>query len=213
VRREGDALRRYVHVGTGNYNPITARLYEDLGLITADPELGAEVSDLFNYITGFSRKKQYRSLIVAPHEMRERIIGMIERETAFSRTGKKARIVMKMNHLVDEAVIEALYEASQSGVQVDLLVRGICALQPDIEGISENITVRSVLGRFLEHSRVYRFNNRGDEELYIGSSDMMPRNLDRRNLQREGHWDLSANGAGTRFGFQAELMNQALDRA
>jgi polyphosphate kinase len=180
VRREGEKLRRYVHVGTGNYNPITARLYEDLGLLSADEELGAEASHLFNYITGFSRKREYRSLIVAPLGMRDRIIAMIEREAALSSPDNPGRIMMKLNNLGDPEVIDALYRASQRGVSVDLLVRSICMLRPGAKKLSKNIRVRSVLGRFLEHSRIYYFHNGGDEEIYFGSPDLMPRNLDRR---------------------------------
>ncbi len=180
VRREGEELRRYAHVGTGNYNPITARLYEDLGLLTADEELGAEVSHLFNYITGFSRKREYRSLIVAPVGMRERIIAMIEREAELSTPEQPGRIVMKVNSLGDPAVIDALYAASQRGVHVDLIVRSICMLKPGIKRLSKGISVRSILGRFLEHSRVFYFQNGGDEQLFIGSADLMQRNLDGR---------------------------------
>jgi polyphosphate kinase len=180
VRREGDQLRRYVHVGTGNYNPTTARLYEDLGLFTADEELGAEVSHLFNFITGFSRKREYRSLVVAPVGMRERIIGMIEREAALSTQDKPGRIVMKLNNLGDPEVIDALYRASQKGVHVDLLVRSICMLRPGVKKLSKGIRVRSILGRFLEHSRIMYFQNGGNEELYFGSADLMRRNLDGR---------------------------------
>jgi polyphosphate kinase len=180
VRREGQRLRRYVHIGTGNYNPATARLYEDLGLLTADESLGADIGDLFNYLTGYSRQTDYRSLIVAPHDMRERIVSMIEREARIAAEDKRAHIVMKLNNLVDEAVIDALYRAAQMGVQVDLLVRAICALRPGVPGLSESITVHSILGRFLEHSRIYYFSNDGNEEVYIGSADMMHRNLDRR---------------------------------
>jgi polyphosphate kinase len=180
VRREGDELRRYVHVGTGNYNPITARLYEDIGLFTADEELGAEVSHLFNYITGFSRKREYRSLIVAPVRMRERIVAMIEREAALSTPERPGHIVMKLNNLGDPTVIDALYEASQRGVRIDLIVRSICALRPGVKKLSKGIRVRCILGRFLEHSRIYYFQNGGDEEFYFGSADMMQRNLDGR---------------------------------
>jgi polyphosphate kinase len=180
VRREGSGLRRYVHVGTGNYNPATARLYEDLGLLSADPQLGSEVNHLFNYITGFSRKKEYRSLIVAPTGMRERIIGLIEREASLSTAAEPGRIVMKMNNLGDEAVIDALYAASEAGVHIDLLVRSICTLRPGVKKLSKEIRVRSILGRFLEHSRIFYFHNGGKDELYIGSADMMQRNLDRR---------------------------------
>jgi polyphosphate kinase len=180
VRREGDEIRRYVHVGTGNYNPTTARLYEDLGLFTADPELGAEVSHLFNFITGFSRKKEYRSLIVAPLGMRERLIGMIDRETALSTADRPGRIVIKVNNLGDPEVIGALYRAAQRGVKIDLLARSICTLRPGIKKLSKGIRVRSILGRFLEHSRIFYFENGGDEEIFIGSADIMQRNLDGR---------------------------------
>lgn len=180
VRDEGEHLRQYVHVGTGNYNPITARMYEDVGLFTADPDLAAEVADLFNYITGFSRDKKYRCMIVAPHGMRTRMISMIERESALSTAERPGRIIMKMNNLSDEAVIDALYAASEAGVRVDLIVRSICTLRPDVKGLSKNIGVKSILGRFLEHSRVFYFENAGDEEVYIGSADLMERNLDRR---------------------------------
>jgi polyphosphate kinase len=180
VREEGGHLRQYVHVGTGNYNPVTARIYEDVGLFTADPELAAEVAHLFNYITGFSRDKRYRSLIVAPHGMRARIVAMIEREAALSVPEAPGRIVMKLNALSDTAIIDALYAASQRGVRIDLIVRGVCQLRPGVKGLSKSIGVRSVVGRFLEHSRVLHFHNGGDEETYIGSADMMERNLDRR---------------------------------
>jgi polyphosphate kinase len=180
VRDEGGQLKQYVHVGTGNYNPLTARIYEDFGLFTADPELAAEVAHLFNYITGFSRDKQYRCMLVAPHEMRDRMMAMIEREAASSTPERPGRIIMKMNNLSDAGIVNALYDASQRGVQVDLIVRSICTLRPGVKGLSKNITVRSILGRFLEHSRVYYFDNGGDPQIYIGSADMMPRNLDTR---------------------------------
>jgi polyphosphate kinase len=180
VRREAGQLRRYAHIGTGNYNPTTARIYEDLGLLTADETLGADVGALFNYLTGYSGQTSYRSLIVAPYEMRDRIIAMIQREAALASDEQPGRIALKLNHLVDERVIDSLYEASQAGVQVDLLVRGICAARPGVAGFSESMRVRSVLGRFLEHSRILYFANGGDEEIFIGSADMMHRNLDRR---------------------------------
>ena len=180
VRREGEKLRRYVHVGTGNYNPTTARLYEDLGLLTSDEAIGEDVSDLFNFLTGYSRQTRYRSLIVAPYSMRERIVSMIEREKQIALKGGSGRIVFKLNNLVDEKVIDALYEASMAGVEIDLLVRSICSLRPGVEGLSESIRVRSIVGRFLEHSRIFYFRNGGAEEFYIGSADMMHRNLDRR---------------------------------
>ncbi|HEV8573204.1 MAG TPA: RNA degradosome polyphosphate kinase [Dehalococcoidia bacterium] len=180
VRREGDRLRRYVHIGTGNYNPTTARAYEDLGLLTSDETLGADIGALFNYLTGYSRQMNYRSLIVAPFEMRDRVIAMIEREASRSSEDNPGRIAFKLNHLVDEAVIDALYEASRARVQIDLLVRSICALRPGIPGLSDSIRVRSILGRFLEHSRIFYFRNGGETELLMGSADMMHRNLDRR---------------------------------
>ena len=180
VRNEGDRVRRYVHVGTGNYNPATARIYEDIGLLTADERLGADVGSLFNYLTGHSRQESYDSMIVAPHEMRTRMISLIERETAAAREGREGRIIFKMNNLVDEKIIDALYEASQAGVSVDVIARGICSLRPGVPGLSDNIRVRSIVGRYLEHSRVYSFANGGEAEIYIGSADMMHRNLDRR---------------------------------
>ena len=178
VRREGSAIRRYCHIGTGNYNPKTARLYEDVGLLTANPDLGADLTDLFNSLTGYSRKVSYRNLLVAPHSVRRGIIERIEREIEATRGGADGRIRMKMNALVDEQVIDALYRASQAGVRVQVVVRGICALRPGAEGFSENIVVRSILGRFLEHSRIIHFN--AIDEFWIGSADMMHRNLDRR---------------------------------
>jgi len=180
VRNEADGIRRYVHVGTGNYHPDTARHYEDLGLLTADSVLAADVSHLFNLITGYSRRSAYDALIVAPQDMRDRIIERIRSQGQAADDGHPARIVMKLNSLVDEAVIDALYEASRKGVQVDLVVRGICSLRPGVKGLSERITVRSILGRFLEHSRVYAFGVGDDAEIWIGSADMMHRNLDRR---------------------------------
>jgi polyphosphate kinase len=178
VRREGSTIRRYCHIGTGNYNPKTARLYEDVGLLTAAPDIGADLTDLFNSLTGYSRKVSYRNLLVAPYGVRKGIIERIEREVAAARDGADARIRLKANALVDEQVIDALYRASQAGVKVEVVVRGICALRPGAEGYSENITVRSIVGRFLEHSRIIHF--RAIDEFWIGSADMMHRNLDRR---------------------------------
>ncbi len=180
VRREGDRLRRYVHIGTGNYNPLTARVYEDFGLLTADAALGADVGGLFNYLTGYSRQASYGSLIVAPYEMRDRILSLIGLVASRTSDSGPGHIAIKLNHLVDETVIDALYAASQAGVRIDLLVRGICAARPGVPGLSDSIRVRSVLGRFLEHSRVFYFANGGEEEVLIGSADMMHRNLDRR---------------------------------
>jgi polyphosphate kinase len=178
VRREGSAIRRYCHIGTGNYNGKTARLYEDVGLLTASPEIGADLTDLFNSLTGYSRKVSYRNLLVAPHGIRTGIIERVEREIAAHREHGGGRIRMKMNALVDEQVIDALYRASRAGVRVEVVVRGICALRPGAAGFSENISVRSILGRFLEHSRIMHFNR--INEFWIGSADMMHRNLDRR---------------------------------
>ncbi len=178
VRREGSAIRRYCHIGTGNYNSKTARLYEDIGLLTADPDIGADLTDLFNSLTGYSRKLAYRNLLVAPHGIRTGIIERVDREVAAHRETGNGRIRLKMNALVDEQVIDALYRASQAGVRVEVVVRGICALRPGAEGFSENISVRSILGRFLEHSRILHF--RAIDEFWIGSADMMHRNLDRR---------------------------------
>ncbi|ORV39647.1 RNA degradosome polyphosphate kinase [Mycolicibacter engbaekii] len=178
VRREGSTIRRYCHIGTGNYNSKTARLYEDVGLLTADPDIGADLTDLFNSLTGYSRKVAYRNLLVAPYGVRTGIIERIEREVAAHRETGLGRIRLKLNSLVDEQVIDALYRASRAGVRVELVVRGICALRPGVEGFSENIIVRSILGRFLEHSRIIHF--RAIDEFWIGSADMMHRNLDRR---------------------------------
>jgi polyphosphate kinase len=180
VRRESNKMRRYVHIGTGNYNPKTAKLYTDLGLLTCREELGADLTDLFNFLTGYSRQKSYRKLLVAPVSMRDRMIGMIKREAEHCRNGGSGRIVAKMNALVDSPIIEALYDASQAGVKIDLIIRGICCLRPKVEGISDNINVISIIGRFLEHSRIFYFHNAGDEEIYIGSADWMTRNLSRR---------------------------------
>jgi polyphosphate kinase len=178
VRREGSTIRRYCHIGTGNYNSKTARLYEDVGLLTAAPDIGADLTDLFNSLTGYSRKVSYRNLLVAPQGIRTGIIERVEREVAAHRERGDGRIRLKMNALVDEQVIDALYRASQAGVRVEVVVRGICALRPGAEGFSENISVRSILGRFLEHSRIIHFSR--INEFWIGSADMMHRNLDRR---------------------------------
>jgi polyphosphate kinase len=178
VRREGSTIRRYCHIGTGNYNSKTARLYEDIGLLTANPDIGADLTDLFNSLTGYSRKLSYRNLLVAPHGIRAGITERVDQEIAAHRETGNGRIRLKMNALVDEQIIDALYRASQAGVRVEVVVRGICALRPGVEGFSENITVRSILGQFLEHSRIINF--RSINEFWIGSADMMHRNLDRR---------------------------------
>jgi polyphosphate kinase len=180
VRREPDGIRRYVHIGTGNYNSRTARQYTDFGLLTCHPEIGADVSEVFNLLTGFSRQRDYRQLLVAPAAMADRFLALIEREAGHARAGRPARIIAKMNALQSPAMIHALHDASRAGVEIDLLVRGICCLRPGLPGVSERIRVVSIVGRFLEHSRLYYFMNGGHEEYYIGSADWMPRNLERR---------------------------------
>ena len=180
VRQEKSTLRRYCHLGTGNYNPVTARIYTDLGLFTADPDFGADVSDLFNFLTGFSRQSRYRKLLVAPVSLRKAIVEMIRHEVENHRKGLPAGITAKFNSLTDTEMIEEFYAASREGVPIDLLVRGVCCLKPGLEGRSDNIRVGSLVGRFLEHSRVYRFINGGNERIYLGSADLMNRNLDRR---------------------------------
>lgn len=177
VRREGAALRRYVHLGTGNYNATSARTYTDMGLFTADSDIVADVSDLFNFLTGYSAQQSFRKLLVAPANLRARVLELIERETTH---GARGRIIVKVNALVDSEVVESLYRASRAGVQIDLIVRGACSLRPGVPGVSETIRVRSVVGRFLEHSRIFYFGNGGDDELFLGSADLMPRNLNRR---------------------------------
>ena len=175
VRREHNGVRRYAHVGTGNYNPVTAMLYDDIGLLTADPDIGADLTDLFNLLTGYSRQGEYRKLLVAPHFLRTRM-----RELILGQGHENGRIVLKMNALVDPETIDALYEASEAGADIDLIVRGICCLRPGVPGLSENIQVRSIVGRYLEHSRIYRFGERDSRRHYIGSADLMQRNLDHR---------------------------------
>ncbi len=180
VRKENEELRRYVHIATGNYNPTTSKIYTDLGLLTSDEEIGEDASDLFNFLTGYSFQTEYRQLLVAPVNLRERMLEMINRETTHRENGREARIIVKINSLTDDKIVRALYRASQAGVKIDLIIRGICVLRPGIQGLSENIRVISVVGRFLEHSRIFYFSNGGDEEIYIGSADWMHRNLDRR---------------------------------
>jgi polyphosphate kinase len=235
VRREHGVLRRYCHVGTGNYNPKTARLYEDLGILTADPRVGADLTDLFNTLTGYSRQRNYRMLMVAPHGIRAGLIEKIRREASNAAEGRPSGIRIKVNSLVDERIIDALYEASRAGVPVELLIRGICALRPGVPGLSESIRVRSIVGRFLEHSRAMSFDNDGDPEWWIGSSDLMHRNLDRRvevllrvcdeGARAELHeifesamapgvrcWELRSDGCWTRTGerdYQVELLHRA----
>jgi polyphosphate kinase len=239
VRREQGVLRRYCHIGTGNYNPKTARIYEDLGILTADPRVGADLTDLFNTLTGYSRQTNYRTLMVAPHGIRPGLIEKIRRETRHAEEGRPAGIRIKANSLVDERIIDALYDASRAGVPVELLVRGICALRPGVAGMSETIRVRSIVGRFLEHSRVISFENGGEPEWWIGSSDLMHRNLDRRvevllrvcdeaartELQRIFDaamapdvrcWQLASDGTWARAGerdYQGDLMRRAGEHA
>jgi len=180
VRREKDRMRRYVHIGTGNYNQKTARLYTDLGLFTCNEEIGADITDLFNFLTGYSRQKSYREVLIAPVNMRDRFLALINREIENAKNGFTGRIVGKMNSLVDPQMIATLYEASRAGVQIDLIIRGVCCLRPGLKDISENIRIISIVGRFLEHSRIFYFYNNAQEEIYIGSADWMRRNLDRR---------------------------------
>ncbi|MGZ5333421.1 MAG: polyphosphate kinase 1 [Solirubrobacterales bacterium] len=177
ARREGAAVRNYVHIGTGNYNPKTARLYTDFGLFTADPDIGADIAEMFNYLTGYARPSGYRRLLVAPFNLKSGIVEEIEKTIEAHEAGRPARIRMKMNALLDAPSIQALYRASQAGVQIDLNVRGICALRPEVPGVSDNINVVSIVGRFLEHSRIYSFERDGEQHIYIGSADLMPRNL------------------------------------
>jgi polyphosphate kinase len=223
VRREGDRVREYVHIGTGNYHPKTARLYTDFGLFTADEEIGADVAEMFNFLTGYGRPAEYRKVLVSPTTMRDCIVEEIETTVEAHRAGEDARIALKMNSLVDAACIRALYEASQAGVRVDLNVRGICCLRPGVPGVSENIRVVSIVGRFLEHSRVYAFQRGGETRVLVGSADLMPRNLDSRvelvapvehpGLRAElldvlercfaenaNAWELDASGTWTRLG-------------
>ncbi|SMO83275.1 polyphosphate kinase [Geodermatophilus aquaeductus] len=239
VRRENGVLRRYVHIGTGNYNPKTARLYEDLGILTADPRVGADLTDLFNVLTGYSRQTAYRQLMVAPHGVRSGLVEKIRREARHAAEGRPAGIRIKVNSLVDERVIDALYEASRAGVPVELFIRGICALRPGVPGLSETIRVRSIVGRFLEHSRVMAFTNDGEPEFWLGSADLMHRNLDRRvevllrvcddTAQRQLQamfddamapgvrcWELGPEGRWTRTGtrdHQARLMRLVTEHA
>jgi polyphosphate kinase len=180
VRREGDRLARYVHLATGNYNTVTALAYTDLGLLTADPEIGEDATQLFNYLTGYAHPKDFRRLLVAPVNLRERLVELIDREVAHQRAGRGGHLVFKVNALADEGMIEPFVRAAEAGVQVDLLVRGICCLRPGVPGATENVRVTSIVGRFLEHSRVFWFRNAGEEEVYLGSADLMLRNLSRR---------------------------------
>lgn len=180
IRKEGDGIRRYLHLATGNYNAITALTYEDIGMFTCDEDMGADATDLFNYLTGYSSKNEYHKLLVAPINLRRRMEALIKREIEIQKNGGQGQLIFKINSLVDKKMIQLLYTASQAGVKVDLYVRGICCLRPGLPEISENIQVTSIVGRFLEHSRIYYFKNGGNEEIYLGSADLMPRNIDRR---------------------------------
>lgn len=180
IRQERDGIRRYLHLATGNYNAITAQVYEDIAIFTCDESMGVDATDLFNYLTGYSTKQEYRKFLVSPVNLRQKMEGLIQREIQHAQNGKKAHLIFKMNSLADPNIVQMLYQASQAGVQIDLIVRGICTLVPGSEGHSENIRVLSVLGRFLEHSRIYYFCNNGKKEIYIGSADLMTRNLDHR---------------------------------
>lgn len=180
VRQEGEQIRRYVHIGTGNYNHRTARLYTDLGVLSCREELGADLTDLFNFLTGYSRQQSYRKLLVAPMSLRHRMVELINREIEHCQEGSSGRIVAKMNSLTDSEIIRSLYRASQAGVKIDLIIRGMCCLRPGLKGVSDNIQVISIVGRYLEHSRIFYFHNNGQEEIFIGSADWMPRNLNRR---------------------------------
>ncbi|WP_375000651.1 RNA degradosome polyphosphate kinase [Aeromicrobium sp. CTD01-1L150] len=236
IRDEPDGLRRYAHLGTGNYNPKTARLYEDLGLLTSHPDITSDLLELFNSLSGFSQQDGYRQLLVAPHGVRDGLIERIDAEIAHHRAGRDAAIRFKVNSLVDEGIIDKLYEASRAGVPVDLVIRGICSLRPGVPGLSENIRVRSVLGRFLEHSRVYWFAGGGEPQAWIGSADLMHRNLDRRvevlvRVPTEQHvgelgdllvrmsdddstsWHLDADGAWRRHVGEFHVQDELVERA
>jgi polyphosphate kinase len=242
VRQEKGALRRYAHIGTGNYNPKTARIYEDLGLLTADPEVGADLTDLFNTLTGYSRQTSYRTLLVAPLGIRPGVLERIEAESEHARADRPSGIRIKANSIVDEEIIDALYRASRAGVPIELVVRGICSLRPGVPGLSETVRVRSIVGRFLEHSRVLAFAGGGQPEYWLGSADLMHRNLDRRvetlvrvkdpavQAQIAGildramadeviRWELGPDGcwtllpaAGPSHDLQAELMRRTRER-
>jgi polyphosphate kinase len=180
VRQEGERIRRYVHLATGNYNHFTSSIYEDIGMFTSDEAIGADATDVFNYITGYSDQSIYRKLLVAPVNLRSKLEALIQREVEHAQKGHPARLIFKMNAIVDPDMIRVLYKASQAGVQIDLITRGMCCLRPGIKNISDNIRVTSIVGRYLEHSRIYYFQNNGKEEIYLGSADLMDRNLNRR---------------------------------
>lgn len=180
VRQEGEGIRRYIHLSTGNYNAVTSLIYEDIGIFTCDDAIGKDATDLFNYLTGYSTKQDYQKLLVAPVNLRQKLEALIRREIAHAKDGRKAHLIFKTNSLVDPDIINLLYEASDVGVKVDLVVRGMCCLQAGIKGVSDGIRVTSIVGRYLEHSRIYYFLNNGNGEIYLSSADLMPRNLDHR---------------------------------
>ena len=236
IRQEDSGLRRYCHIGTGNYNPKTARFYEDLGLLTARLAVGEDLTKLFNKLSGYAPDAHYSSMLVSPNGVREGLSERIRREITHHREGRPARIRVKMNSLVDEQIIDELYQASMAGVPIEILVRGMCALRPQVPGLSETVQVRSVLGRYLEHSRIFAFENGGDSEVFIGSADMMHRNLDRRvetlvRIEQADHvhdlheifdiamsehtasWTLAADGSWTRtaYGAQGEPLTDLQD--
>jgi polyphosphate kinase len=215
VRREEDGLKTYTHIATGNYNPTTSRIYTDLGLLTSDSMIGDDATDVFNFLTGFSIQKEFSRLLVAPLNLRKRMMALIKRETAHARDGRPAHIMAKINRLTDLNIIELLYQASQAGVKIDLIVRGACMIRPGEPGLSQTINVRSVVGRFLEHSRIFYFANGGDQEVYIGSADWMSRNLDRRvevvapvlDPQAKTYLKDTVLGAYLRDNVKARVMN------
>jgi polyphosphate kinase len=180
IRQEGEGIRRYIHLATGNYNHFTSNIYEDVSIFTCDEAIGADVTDLFNFLTGYSAQTEYRKLLVAPVNLRQKMEALIQRETEHAKKGNEAQLTFKVNSIVDPHMIQLLYRASQAGVKVDLFVRGMCCLRPGIKGLSDNIRVISVVGRYLEHSRIYSFHNNGKTEIYLGSADLMERNLDNR---------------------------------
>jgi polyphosphate kinase len=199
VRKEGEGIRRYLHLGTGNYNAVTAKIYEDMGMFTCDEAMAADITDLFNYLTGYSTKQDFKKLLVAPVNLRSGLEKLIRREIEHAKAGRKAHLIFKVNAIVDPKFIALLYEASCASVQLDLLVRGMCCLKPGIKALSENIRVISIVGRYLEHSRIYYFHNDGKEEIYMGSADLMTRNHDHRvevvfPVENQDHINYIRNG-------------------
>jgi polyphosphate kinase len=214
VRQEGEGIRRYIHLATGNYNHFTSSIYEDIGMFTCDEAIGADATDLFNFLTGYSAQSDYRKLLVAPVNLRKKLTALIQREIEHAKKGEKARLIFKANSIVDPRMIQLLYTASQAGVKIDLLVRGMCSLRPGVKGVSENIRVISIVGRYLEHSRIFYFLNGGAEEIYLGSADLMERNLNHRvevvfpieNLEHIQHLRENVLAAYLRDNTRARLM-------